>query len=99
MRSEASRLLSLVTEYESNANGAQVNDQTRLDAVVASAGTLTQLTGAKTYGNFPEGTPAAGDSRLVIGTCSGTTATAAAGVRTYALEFVLQGNQRACIQS
>lgn len=94
MRNEASRLLSAVTEYESNANGQQVNDDTRLQTVYTGQGTLQQLTSV-TYG---AGTTATGAGRLVIGTCNGNTATAATG-RTYALQFGLNGGQTACIQS
>lgn len=95
MRNEASRLLSAVTEYESNANGQQVNTAARLATVVNGQGAFRELTGGVTYG---AGTTAQGTARVVIGTCNGDTAQAAAG-RTYALQFGLRGGQTACIQS
>lgn len=94
MRNEASRILSLATEYESNANGQQVDNQTKANAIFSGAGTLTQIT-SLTYG---AGSTPTGTARLVIGTCSGNSASAVAG-RTYALQFGLQGGQTACIQS
>lgn len=94
MRSEASRILSLATEYESNANGQQVDDDTKLQTVFNGAGDLQQIESA-TYG---EGTTADHESRLVIGTCNGNTAEESSG-RTYALQFGLNGGQTACIQS
>ena len=94
-RNEASRVLAAVTEYEANANGQQVNTAARATEVwnSVSAG-FTQLTGI-TYG---AGTTTTGQVRVVVGTCNGNTAAAAAG-RTYAVQFGLQQNQTACIQS
>jgi prepilin-type N-terminal cleavage/methylation domain-containing protein len=99
MRTEASRLLSAVTEYEANANGAQVNSQAILTTVYnttfPAGSTAQQLTPTTSYTAAPA---ADGASKLVIGTCVGTAATASAG-RTYALEFQLNGGQHACLQS
>ena len=99
MRNEASRILSAVTEFESNANGQQVNSQARLDAVFNANPGLTQLTGARTYVTATQTCAlGAGVSQVGIGTCNGTDFNPGA-VRTYAMRFGLQGGQVACIQS
>lgn len=100
MRNEASRILSGATEYESNANGAQVDSQAKVDSIFTNAGTLTQLTGAHTYQSTSQnGVLAAGASQLGLGTCSGTDGSFTGSGRTYAIRFGLQGGQVACIQS
>lgn len=99
MRGEASRVLSAVTEYESNANGAQVDDQTKLDNVVTNAGDLVQLTGGGTYVDADQsGDLGAGEFQVGIGTCDGTNYVANTG-REYALRFGLHGGTEACLQS
>lgn len=99
MRSEASRILSIATEFESNANGTRVSAAT-INSVYTAAGTLTQLTGAKTWVTSNQsGALAAGVSQLTTGTCSGSDIAYAATARTYAMRFGLQGGQVACIQS
>lgn len=96
IRNEASRILTAATEFESNSNGAQVSSTT-VASVYTSAGPYKQLTTSTAFGG--SGAVAGGASRLVVGTCNGTTATAATG-RTYALQFALaDGVTQACIQS
>ena len=99
MRNEASRLLSAATEYESNANGAQVTAAQMANVYNgAFPGGAQQLTPQTAFGGAAP--TADGASRLVVGTCVGTTATAGgAGTRTYALEFQLRGGQHSCLQS
>lgn len=102
MRSEASRLLSAITEYESNANGQQVNSTARLTSVTTNAGTLTQLTGTGTFITAAaNGTNlTSGSYQVAIGTCNGTDIViGATGSRVYALRFGLHGGTQACIQS
>ena len=107
LRSEAARVLTAATEYESNANGTQV-DGTSVASVYNSAvptPAKAQLKSTTTYGTPLTATSVAGDNNLVVGTCGNTTPPVAATVaypvagRTYALEFVLNGGQHACIQS
>jgi prepilin-type N-terminal cleavage/methylation domain-containing protein len=101
MRSEASRVLTGATEFESNANGTQVSSTTIASvynaAMSATPAASRQLTPATTFNNTA-GINADGRSSLVVGTCVGTTATPSAG-RTYAIEFRLRGGQHACLQS
>lgn len=98
MRNEASRLLSAVTEYESNANGQQVNSQGKLEDVEPNAGTLTQITTVTYQASSHNGNVADGTILVGIGRCDGTNFVAEAG-RTYAAKFGLNGGADACIQS
>lgn len=102
MRSEASRVLSAATEFEANANGVLVDDTTvgaLYDTTFPTGSVAKELTTPTTF--EVDGSPGdtEGASNLVVGTCSGTTASHVDGARTYALEFVLKGKQHSCIQS
>lgn len=107
MRAEASRILALATEYESNSNGQKVDTQGELTTIVNNAGDLKQLTGAKVYGVAASTTPplAAGatgerDLRLLSnGQCSAADATKiATGGTNYAIQIGLIGGGTACIK-
>ena len=100
IRSEASRILTAATEYEANNNGTQISDNAGAGSAwtTAKAGTSFKQLTVQTV--FNTAVASQGASNLVTGTCSNSAATYAAGVRTYALEFILaDGTTHACIQS